>query len=137
MTTKVEQWKGRKKGDATLPSGTEVKIEIPNLPEMVREGQVPNPLVKFATEVEDMQMAGESLDLDKIKEATDFMRWLIATTCVEPKIEPADVPALPTEDADMILEFALRARQVDAVGHQLHGLEKLADWRRFHLGPAT
>jgi hypothetical protein len=49
----------------------------------------------------------------------------------EPDITPEDVPDLPVLDRDMILEFALRQRDTDAVGHQLYGLEKLDSWVRF------
>ncbi len=123
----------KKGGHITLPSGTVVRIEVPSLPELLRANVVPNELVKYVTEEADNVMSG-TVDMEKIKEATDFMRFVVAKTIVEPDVQPEDVPELATEDADMVMEFALRQREVDAVGHQLHGLEKLSEWRSFRYG---
>lgn len=134
--TKKELWKGKREqgGRITLPSGTEVRVEVPDVVEMVAAGAVPNPLVKFAVEMSEGMMGGlAEIDVDKIKEAAAFKRWLVATTVKDPEdLEPDDVPGLPTEDTDMIFEFATRQRTTDAVGHQLHGLETMDKWRSFH-----
>lgn len=136
-SSKLSAWK-RAAGPAqvTLPSGTKVGIVIPDLPEMLRAGHVPNELVKFAQDTQEAIKGVEEFDLEKITEATDFMRFMVAATVRDPDISPDDVPDLPTLDRDMILEFAMRQRDVDAVGHQLHGLELVAEWRRFRRGPA-
>lgn len=132
----LNKWKQKKTGDITLPSGVNVKIEIPDLPEMLREGTVPNELVKFAVEAE-KGLQGDAIEdefnLEKVKEATDFMRWVVSVTVKEPVLTPEDVPELPALDTDMILEFAMRRRQVDAVGHQLFGMETIDKWRKFHF----
>lgn len=130
-STALNRWK--RKGQAqevTLPSGEQVKIKVPDVPEMLREGQVPNELIAAVRESQDDVSPG-GFDMEKIKEATDYMRWLVSVTVVEPKLTPEDVPELPVLDRDMLLEFALRRRDVDAIGHQLYGMEKVADWRRF------
>lgn len=127
----LTRWK--RKGQAqevTLPSGEKVKIKPPDVPEMLREGQVPNELIASVREAQDDTAPG-GFDPEKIKEATDYMRWLVSVTVTEPKLAPEDVPELPVLDRDMILEFALRQRDTDAIGHQLYGMEKVADWRRF------
>lgn len=129
---KVGAWKKKRLtgGHITLPSGTEVRIEIPNISEMLRANQVPNPLVKFAVDAQDA-LQDMSMDMEKIKEATDFMRWMVSVTVKEPELTPDDVPELPVEDTDMILEFAMRQRDTDTVGHQLHGLETVSAWQNF------
>lgn len=134
--TQLEQWKAKRKegGKITLPTGTQVRIEVPDLVELLAQGHVPNPLVKFALEATESLQTGLDVDMDKIKEAAEFMRWVVAVTVKDPEIEPSDVPEIDAMDTAMVLEFAMRQRQVDAVGHQLHGLEKIQDWRRFHLG---
>jgi hypothetical protein len=130
-SSSVSRWKQLGKPQPiTLPSGTVVKIKVPDLAEMLRAGEVPNELVAVAAEARD-DIAPSGFDLERVKEATDFMRFLVSATVVEPKISPEDVPELPVLDRDVILEFALRQRDTDAVGHQLYGLELLADWRRF------
>lgn len=126
----------KKGGLITLPTGNVVRIEIPSLPELLRQNQVPNELVKYATDEADNVLAG-SVDMAKIKEATDFMRFIVAATVVDPDLQPDEVPELAVEDSDMIMEFALRQREVDAVGHQLHGLEQLSEWRQFRYGPRS
>jgi hypothetical protein len=130
--SKLAGWKAKTaQGEVTLPSGTKVRIEIPDLSEMLRAGTVPNELIKFAADTQEAIKGIEELDMERIVEATDFMRWLISATVKDPELVPSDVPELPALDRDMILEFAMRQRDVDAVGHHIYGLEKLADWKRF------
>ncbi len=127
----VSRWK--KLGEPqeiTLPSGTKVKIKIPDVPEMLRAGEVPNELIAQVNEARD-DVAPGGFDMEKVKEATDYMRWLISATVKDPVITPDDVPELPVLDRDMILEFALRQRDKDVVGHQLYGMEKVAAFRQF------
>lgn len=136
--SKVQTWKKKREsgGHITLPSGTEVRIEVPNVIDMLANGEVPNELVKFATEAaEAMQMGVVEADMDKIRDASKFYNWLVATTVKDPPdLTPEDIRDLPTEDADMIMEFAMRQRDTDYLGHQLHGLETLEAWRKFRIG---
>ena len=136
--TKLEQWKAKREtgGQVTLPSGTKVRIEVPNIVTMLAHGEVPNELVKYAADTADSLQAGLlDSDIEKIKEASDYLNWLVATTIKEPEgVTADDVKDLPTEDTDMILEFALRQREVDALGHQLYGMETNEEWRKFRFG---
>jgi hypothetical protein len=130
----LNRWKQKGKPQSiTLPSGEKVKIAVPDVPELLRRGEVPNELIASVDAARDEVEAG-GFSMEKVKEATDYMRWLVAVTVVEPALTPDDVPELPVLDRDMILEFALRQRDTDALGHQLYGMEKLADWRRFRRG---
>ncbi len=129
------KWKSKKRiSGITLPSGEVVDIELPLIPEMLRAGTVPNELVSFATKTQENIGGVDSVDIEEIKEATEFMRWLVSETVKSPAIEPDDVPELPASDVDMLLEFALRQRDTDAIGHHLHGLEKVSAWRNFRYG---
>lgn len=133
-SAKVKNWQKLAVHEGiTLPSGTKVSIKVPNLPEMLRNGDVPNALVKYAQDAsQELASVTEDFDMEKVKDATDFLRWLVVATVPEPELALEDVPALPAEDVDMIVEFAMRQRVVDAVGHHLAGLENLDAWRRFH-----
>lgn len=134
-TDRVSAWKSKRRIDGiTLPSAEVVSLVIPNLTEMLRAGAVPNELVPFATKTQEALLGVDQIDIKQIIEATDFMRWMVSVTVVDPQIVPEDVPEIPTEDLEMILEFALRQRDQDAIGHHYHGLEKSKEWRNFRFG---
>ncbi len=114
----------------TLPSGTVVDIKIPNLPALVKGGQLPNELLAIAAEGE--PDAGSDLSPKEVFEKMDELdRFLIPTTVINPQITAEEVSSLPTEDVDTIRAFALRKRDTDTVGHHLAGLEKVASFRKF------
>jgi hypothetical protein len=140
----VSRWKKLgKPQEVTLHSGMRIKIKVPDVPEMLRAGEVPNELIAAVNEARD-DVSPSGFDMEKVKDATDYMRWLVSVTVVEidegdgnfvaANLEPDDVPSLPVHDRDMILEFALRQRDRDAVGHQLYGMEKVSAWARFRDG---
>lgn len=121
-------WKKARDHTVTLPSGTVVKIAIPNLPALVKAGVVPNELLEAAKK----RVQPEDVTPDDIKAEADFNAYLVSKMIVEPTgIEPDDVPELPYEDVTMLVEFATRQRDVDAVGHQLGGLETVDEYRSF------
>jgi hypothetical protein len=126
-TDRLAAWKGAKQHTVTLPSGTVVEIVLPNLPKMLQAGDVPNTLIAAALEA----ARGGEVTEETIREQFEFYRFLVARTVVEPQLDPSDVGDLPAEDIEMLVELASRNRDVDAVGHQLAGLERQADWRRF------
>lgn len=127
MATSKAQWIKNRTHDITLPSGTEVQIELPNLGEMIKGGELSNKLVQIATK----KINREDINVDLISQLADFNRFLVAKTVVNPKVEETDVPSLPPEDIDLIVALANRERDVDAVGHQLAGLESDAAFRKF------
>lgn len=132
-TTKASWKKSARHDGLMLPSGNKVSIVVPNLPELLRAGKVPNALVKYAQDTSE-QLAGVSEDfsMEKVKEATDFLRWVVVTTVVDPAdLEPDDVPDLPAEDVDTILSWAFRQTDIDAVGKQIAGLDKVPEWEKF------
>lgn len=111
-----------------LQSGVEVDIRIPNLPQMVKAGEVPNDLLDAALGA----MKKQEITPDLIKEQADFFHLLVATMVVEPKLEAEEVPEIvPFEDIELLVEIGTRQRDIDALGRQIAGLHKSAEWRRF------
>lgn len=129
--TSKTAWKKARTHEVTLNSGTEVTIQIPNLVELLQAGDVPNHLVPYATRTSEAIERGKEIKPDQIKAAAEFARFLVTKTVVEPVVEPEDVPDLPAEDVDMLIEFATRQRDLDALGHHIAGLEKVSDFRSF------
>jgi hypothetical protein len=108
----------------------EVEIEVPNLPVLVKTGQLPNDLVRDALGA----IQGGALTVDTIKEQADFYGKLVAITVKEPVVTEDDVVGddpLPFEDIEMIVEIATRQRDMDAVGDHIGGLHTSKKWRTF------
>lgn len=126
--TKLNNWKKRKAHPVTLPSGAEVTIQIPNLPLLAKAGQVPNKLLEIVMGAQDGNI---KITPDLLAEQADFATFLVTRTVVDPAITEDDVPELPYEDVEMIMDFALRNRDLDALGHHIAGLERVDDFRRF------
>lgn len=131
------EWGGKTKDDPglrrhypTLPSGAVVGIEIPDLPELIKSGQIPNDLVETA-----IQSSGASaqapLTREDIEQQPVFYRLLVKLTVKEPVVDDELYDRLPTEDKEMIVEFATRQRDLDAVGKHLGGLHTSKEWRQF------
>jgi len=120
-------WKKAASHSVTLLSGTEVEIVLPNLPALIKAGQVPNPLVDAAIGA----LEATEVTREMIEQQADFYAWLVATTVKVPEVAVEDVASLPAEDVQMVAEFALRERDIDALGRHMSGLEKVADFRRF------
>lgn len=126
--TTLAGWKKAKRHGVTLPSGVSVQVEIPNLPALIKTGQIPNDLVDLT-----IKAAQGDLIVDKelISQQADFTAKLVAITVKEPEITEDDVAELPYEDCELLVEVATRQRDLDAEGHHIGGLEKSADFRRF------
>lgn len=131
MARDKEAWKAGKRHTITLASSAEVDIVLPNLIELLAGGEVPNELVQFATKTQKSIDKGESVDIDQLKQSAAFVRFLVARTVVDPVVSEDEVPELPAEDVDMLLEFATRQRDLDALYHHIGGLHKQEDFRNF------
>lgn len=121
--------------DVKLPSGNEVDIQIPNLPKMLKAGDVPNDLIDAAIQFE---QTSESDDVvEAVKRQQDFIEWIVPLTVVNPAITAEDVAEdrLPAEDVAMLAQFAARVRDTDAVGNHIGGLHTNREWRRFRGRP--
>lgn len=130
-------WGAAKIHTITLPSGFEVDIQVPNLPLLIKTGQIPNHLVDAAIG----NMQAEEITREMIEQQADYYSLLVTLAVVDPVIEAEDVASLPFEDVDLIVDIASRNRDVDALGHQLGGLHKSEEWKAFrrgdHLDPAV
>lgn len=126
-TTSKTAWKKANVHTITLPSGTVVKIKLPNLPEMIKGGSFPNALIPIAVK----RIQEEEITADKIIELAEYHRFLVHVMLIDPKVEIEDVPDLPAADIDMLISIANRERDMDAVGHHLSGLETVDSFKRF------
>lgn len=138
------QWGKKGTHPVTLPSGAEVDIRIPDLSRMAQQGTLDNELLKDATPPPDPNaeyLADEPPPAKTpeerkaaLAELGKFNAWLVSITVVSPKVTPeeaADPEIVPTEDLEVLVEFATRRRDVDVVGHHIGGLETNAAWRTF------
>ena len=127
QTASKAAWQKANAHTITLPSGTVVKIKLPNLPEMVKGGSFPNQLLPIAIK----RIQEDEITADKISDLADYNRFLVHTMLIQPKVELEDVPTLPPADVDMLISIANRERDMDAVGHHLSGLETVDAFKKF------
>lgn len=141
MASSKEQWKGAKVHTITLPSGAEVDIVLPDLAAMIKGGSIPNELLDVAQKVGSGQPVGDAVtegekdgvSKELIGQISEFHAFLVSKTVVNPTVTEAEVLAgdLPAEDISVVVQFALRERDFDAVGHHLGGLETVPEFRKF------
>lgn len=121
-------WKSKRTHtDITLPSGQVVDLQVPNLPKLLKGGEIPNTLVDAAVQ----SQSGTKVTRELIEQTWDFYRWLVAEAVQKPDIVEADVDELPAADIELIVSLATRQTDLDAVGHQLGGLETQRAFRDF------
>ncbi len=126
--TKLASWIKAKRHEITLPSGTVVAIELPNLPALIKGGNIPNQLLDVALNVSN---SPGNVTKEDIAQQADFFTFLVAKTVVDPEITEEEVADIPYEDQEMIVEVATRQRDLDALGHHLAGLERQSEFRKF------
>lgn len=111
----------------TLPSGAIVDIRLPNLQQMIAAGAVPNDLVDSA--IQAAKQPDRTPTVEDIKNDWSFTRFIVPKALVKPKIEEADVEELDAFDLDLLLALIARRTDIDAVGHQLGGLDTQQSFR--------
>lgn len=137
MADSKTQWKKNKvHKDITLPSGTKVDIQLPDLAALLKGGQIPNSLIEVATKIGTGQLRANSDEVTKpevLAEIAAFHAYLVSKTVVDPALTQEEVESedFPSEDKSVLVQFALRERDTDVVGHHLAGLEKLDSFREF------
>lgn len=131
--TTVAAWKKAAVHEITLPSGMVVKIKIPDLPALIKTGQIPNNLIDAAlTAVQ----GTTKVDRDFVIQQGEFVNKIVALTVVEPAVTEEEAAEVPVEDRELIAEIASRQRDLDALGHHISGLHTNKDFRTFRgLGP--
>jgi hypothetical protein len=125
------QWKKAAIHTVTLESGMVVNIRLPDLPKLIEAGAIPQSLIDVAIDVATNRRS-ERPNADVVKQQREFTDLVVLKTVVEPSITEEDLPDIPYEDKEMLVEFATRQRIFDAKGHHLSGLEADKDFRRFH-----
>jgi len=131
-TTKTSWKKAAVHEGVTLPSGTVVSIKLPNLSLMLKTGNIPNSLVEAAVEMQNAMSRGTAeITKEMIEQQWDYYSFLVAKTVVEPEITQEEVADIPAEDVEMLVEFATRQRDIDAVYRHIAGLDKMESFRRF------
>lgn len=131
-TTKTSWFKAARHEGVTLPSGTVVTIQLPNLALMLKTGNIPNSLVEAAVEQQNAVSKGDTqITREMIEQQWDYYSFLVSKTVVEPSITQEEVAEIPAEDVEMLVEFATRQRDMDAVFRHIGGLDKLESFRRF------
>lgn len=131
-TKTKEAWFGRAEhSGVTLPSGAVVSINLPNLSQLLKAGDIPNPLADAAIEFENAKE--QKVTKERVVESFDFVCWILPRTVVTPAINQEDVEQgkVPSEDVDMLCGFIARTLDMDAIGHHLGGLETNRGFRRF------
>jgi hypothetical protein len=135
-TTSKAEWAAAGVHTVTLPSGSRVKIRIPNLAQMAQAGELDNELLQYAIPDRAVEETEKELSPEEKKanltKLANFHAWLVSHTLVDPALTPEEVPSVvPTPDLEVIVELASRRRDMDVVGHHIGGLEVSADFRRF------
>lgn len=147
----------RKRNDAgphvaTFPSGAVLRFVIPDSSSLLRSGRLPDNLRETALLcaahpdgpegymselVTAAIVAGDRAErsatvTQAIADGMELGHWLVAEMLVEPKVTAEEVARgdFPELDVKMLLEFAERRRNVDAVGHRVP-VVVLAEWARF------
>lgn len=121
-------WKRRvNRPNVTLPSGAVVTIKLPNIAQLIKSGTLPNDLIEAAIEVR----SADKITRQMLEESWNYTEFIVPLTVADPAIEAEDVKDLPPDDLEMLVGFAGRQIDTDAIGHHISGLEANAAWRKF------
>lgn len=131
--TTLAAWKKAAVHDITLPSGMVVKFKVPDLPALIKSGQIPNNLIDASLAA---VQGTTKVDRQFVIEQGEFVNKIVALSIVEPAITEDEAAEVPVEDRELIAELASRQRDLDALGHHISGLHTNKDFRTFRgLGP--
>lgn len=122
-------WKKSAKHVIVLPSGAVVEIRIPDLPRMIEVGTIPQGLMDAAIGVASSGSSKPTAEL--MGQQREFTDLLVQKMVISPALTEEDIPELPYEDKEMLVEVATRQRDLDAEGSHIGGLDKSERFRRF------
>lgn len=126
----LSAWKKAAVHTIRVPSGEFIEVKIPDLPAMIEGGQIPQNLLDAALSAasgKDQQHPTVEL----IKQQKEFTDHLVKVTVVTPTLSDADLSDIPYEDKELIVEIAMRQRDLDAEGSHIAGLDTSEKFRRF------
>jgi len=128
-TSKASWKKSKVHENITTPSGSVISLQIPNLPALVRAGQLPNHLIEVATGVSNGSTA---ITPELFGKQAEFTNKLVSLAVVDPELTEEEVEeVVPYEDQEFIVEIATRQRDLDAVGRHIGGLHTQDEFRKF------
>ncbi len=127
--TTAAAWKKAKIHNVCCPSGVRVDIQIPDLPELIIAGQIPQHLLDAALGAAADEDTKPSVEM--LRQQTEFTNTLLAITVISPKITEADAAGLPYEDKEFLVSLATRQRDTDVLGDHIGGLREVEKFRRF------
>jgi hypothetical protein len=128
-----------------LPSGVNVIVRFPNLPECIKTGVIPDDLKQAALRVVVQESYGQpmfqgpkedgslpEIHADQLQEVDEVTRRLAHACLVEPQMtwEEFTESGLPLDDVDYLSAIAFRKIGRDA-GGRLLGVEPLERWEPF------
>lgn len=128
--TTAAAWKKAAVHPIRLPSGVYVEIKVPDLPALIEAGEIPQNLLDAALSMASGQ-ARQTPTKELIIKQREFTDKLVQIAVVRPKLSEEDLPGVPYEDKEMIVEIATRQRDLDAEGHHIGGLHKSEAFRKF------
>lgn len=137
----LEQWSGAAIHEITCPSGTRVKIKLPDLEGMLAGDALPEHLravafkevadeIRGITQQNGEEPASPEINPEIVKKGVELRDWIVVATVVEPQLTMADLPSVPAEDRTMISSLAMRELDTDARGVTL-GVAPLSRFRIF------
>ena len=98
--TRAPAWRGGEPELHTLPSGNVALLRRPSLMEMMRRGEIPNPLIEAAVEMVDRRGASD------YAQTADIVAFMVASAFVEPAVcyegetAPYELPVAAISDRD-------------------------------------
>lgn len=135
----LDEWKGRRRIPATLPSGMRVVLQTVTLDELAAEDALPDDLLRVAlleatpggvpAEIA-RQLASGDGSLERAqqvsRDAVALRDRLVLRAVAEPELTDDDVEALDGFDKAMIAAIASRQTEEDAAGRRVYGDQPLA-----------
>ncbi len=136
----LEEWMGRRRIPATLPSGMKVVLRTVTLDELAAEEALPDDLLRVALiEMTPLGVPGEiarelAQDTEEAleraqkvsRDAVVLRDRLVLLAVLEPPLTAEDVAGLDGFDKAMIADIASRLTVEDAAGRRLYGDQPIA-----------
>jgi hypothetical protein len=140
VTTKEALKKRAIHEGVTLPSGSVVTVKLPNLYQLIAEDKLPNDLVDSALKQlnakperdEEGNPVGPAITRELIAETWDFTKHIVPTMLPGIDLAEDELGEVDPRDVEWLIAAAARRTDLDAVGHQLGGLDTVKSFRELH-----
>ncbi len=126
----LQKWKHAAITEVKLSSGAGTIRQRPGtLPQAIRGGRVPNPLVPVAMKIEYEGVDPKKLTPEEAADFEAFKDWYVAETVVEPVITAEDVAGLPPGDREQLWLNALHVFDIEKLGKLVASIAELEPFR--------